>query len=103
MEEMKELIIVKASDIGEAFNTLLAEIRILREKVEILQHKEDELKTFSVKEAAKLIGFHYKTILKMVRKGVLVPAHTELKNGRYRVTAASIKDYLQKKKTIKNK
>ena len=97
MEEMKELIIVKASDIGEAFNTLLTEIRSLKAQVEILQNKEDELKTFSVKEAAKLIGFHYKTILKMVRKGILAPAHTDKKNGRYRVTATSIKAYLQKK------
>lgn len=98
---MEDLIIVRASDVTEAFNRLFEEIKSLRKEIDELRHKDEELKAYTTEEAAKLIGFHPKTIRKMVRRKILEGVHAIGDTGQYRISAASIKEYLQKKKPNK--
>ena len=92
---MEGLVIVKASDMEQAFIRLFAEVHALRKEVEDLRDKERELKAYTAEEAAKLIGFHPKTIRKMVRRKILSAVHAVSEKGSYRITWKSIQDFLE--------
>ena len=94
---MEDLVIVKASDVAAAFNRLFEEVHHLRNEIDELRNKEEELKAYTTEETAKLIGFHPKTIRKMIRRKILEAVHAVSGRGEYRITAASIKSYLEKK------
>lgn len=94
---MEDLVIVKASDVAAGFNRLFAEIQYLRTEIDQLRRKEEELKAYTAEETGKLIGFHPKTIRKMVHRKILEAVHAASGRGQYRITAASIKSYLEKK------
>ena len=91
---MEGLVIVKASDMEQAFIKLFAEVHALRQEVEELRDKERELKAYTAEEAAKLIGYHPKTIRKMVRRKILAAVHAVSGRGSYRITWSSIKEFL---------
>ena len=92
---MEGLVIVKASDMEQAFIKLFAEVHALRKEVEDLRDKERELKAYTAEEAAGLIGYHPKTIRKMVRKKILAAVYAVSGRGSYRITWKSIQEYLQ--------
>lgn len=95
---MEDLVIVKASDVTEALQQLFSELKELRKEIEDLRSNENDLKAYTAIEAAKLIGFHPKTVRKMVRKKILMAVHAASGKGQYRITAASIREYLERKK-----
>jgi len=92
---MEGFAIVKTSDVEEAFKKLFEEVRALRKEVEDLRNNEQELKAYTAEETAKLIGFHPKTIRKMVRKKILAAVYAVSGKGTYRITWRSIKEYLE--------
>jgi excisionase family DNA binding protein len=91
---MEGLVIVKASDMEQAFIKLFAEVHALRQEVEELRDKERELKAYTAEEAAKLIGYHPKTIRKMVRRKILSAVQAVSGKGTYRITWKSIQAFL---------
>jgi len=101
---MEGLVIVKTSDMEVAFQKLFDEVNALRKEVADLRNTEQELKAYTAEETAKLIGFHPKTIRKMVRKKLLAAVYAVSGKGTYRITWKSIKEYLENKnKKIKTK
>jgi excisionase family DNA binding protein len=101
MEE--DLVIVKGSDIKEMLIRLFAELKSVRKEIEELKEHENELKAYTAEEVAQLIGFHPKTIRKMVRKKILAAVYAVSGKGQYRITALSIKEYLASGKGKKSK
>lgn len=92
---MEGLVIVKASDVEAAFTKLFAEVNALRNELNDLREKERELKAYTAEETAKLIGFHPKTIRKMVRRKILSAVHAVSGKGSYRITWKSIQEFLE--------
>lgn len=96
--------IVKTSDVEEAFSKLFAEVHALRGELEDLRNTDRDLKAYTAEEAGKLIGFHPKTIRKMVRRKILAAVYAVSGRGSYRITWKSIQEYLQSRnQKVKNK
>jgi Helix-turn-helix domain len=94
---MEGLVIVKSSDMEEALTKLFDEVRALRNEVSDLREKERDLKAYTAEETAKLIGFHPKTVRKMVRRKILSAVYAVSGKGSYRITWKSIQEYLDKR------
>lgn len=92
---MEGLVIVKSSDMEEALTKLFDEVRALRNEVSDLREKERDLKAYTAEETAKLIGFHPKTVRKMVRRKILSAVYAVSGKGSYRITWKSIQEYLE--------
>lgn len=92
---MEGLVIVKSSDMEEALTKLFDEVRALRNEVSDLREKERDLKAYTTEETAKLIGFHPKTVRKMVQRKILSAVYAVSGKGSYRITWKSIQEYLE--------
>jgi hypothetical protein len=98
---MENLVILKESELREILQPLFDEIHFLRDEFKAYREREEKLKTFSIHEAEKMIGFHYQTIRNMVTKGILKAVYPDSTSTRYRITSESIRNYLEQKSTKK--
>ena len=90
---MEGLVLLKTSDLGE----LLIEIKAVKDELRQLREKEENLKAYSIQEAADLIGLHYSSVRKLVLKKKLHGVYLGGESGKCTIPAWSIKEYLQSK------
>lgn len=100
---MEDLIILKESELREILKPLSDEIHSLREEFKAYREREAKMKTFSIHETEKLIGFHYQTIRRMVMNGILKAVYPDTTSTRYRITSESITNYLEEKNKTNSK
>lgn len=93
---MEEFVIIKNSELKAMFDAVLAEIRTLRN--EFKDYKtNDDTQAFTIKETAIKLSLNYWTIRRLVKYRELQPVYITGNSGHYRITATSIKIYLEKK------
>ena len=93
---MESIAVVKVTEL----KSFLSEIRLLKEEVKELQEQEN-LKSYSVQQTAKLIGVSYNTVRKLIQESKLTVNYINDKQekGKCIIPAWSIKEYLFNKKT----
>jgi excisionase family DNA binding protein len=99
---MEDLVIIKASELKEMFAGVTNEIKKLRKDFQDYKTKE-ETEAFTIKETANKLSLNYWTIRRLIKYRELQPVFLVGDSGHYRITAVSIRNYLEKKtKTSKN-
>jgi excisionase family DNA binding protein len=91
-----ELIVIKISELKKMFAGVTDEIEKLRKEFQEYKLKDDT-DAFTIKETASKLSLNYWTIRRLVKYRELQPAFLTGNSGHYRITAASIRAYLQKK------
>lgn len=92
---MENIAVVKVTELKSFLN----EIRLLKKELKELQEQEN-LKSYSVQQTAKLIGVSYNTVRKLIQESKLIANYINDKKekGKCIIPAWSIKEYLSNKK-----
>ena len=95
---MDGLILVKATDLTE----LLNEIKSVKQEIQLLRDREEELKAYSIQQAADLLNLHYNSVRKLVVRKKLFAKYLDGENGKCTIPAWAIREYLNKEKSKTN-
>jgi excisionase family DNA binding protein len=99
---MDDLVIMKASELKEMFAGITNEIKKLRKDFQDYKTKE-ETEAFTIKEAANKLSVSYWTVRRLIKHRELQPLYLVGDCGHYRISATSIRIYIEKKtKNSKN-
>lgn len=90
---MEGLVLLKTSDLGE----ILLEIKAVKEELRQFREKEENLKAYTIQQAADLIGLHYNSVRKLILNKRLHSVYLDGESGKCSIPAWSIKEYLQNK------
>ncbi|CAN5730465.1 hypothetical protein BH11BAC7_BH11BAC7_21440 [soil metagenome] len=94
---MDELVVIKVSDLQKMFSGVTDEIQKLRKEFQEYKNQNENIEAFTIKETASKLSVNYWTVRRLVKFRELQPAYLIGNSGHYRITAISIKAYLQKK------
>ena len=89
---MEEIAIVKVSEL----TGLLDEIKGVKKELRELKEKEQNLKAYSIQQAADLMNLNYHTVRKLILTKKLHARYLDGDSGKCSVPAWAIKEYLQK-------
>ena len=89
---MEEIAIVKVSELNGLFN----EIKDVKNEIKEMRESEENLKAYSIQQAAKLLNLHYTTVRKLVIHKKLHAKYLNGESGTCSIPAWAIKEYLQK-------
>ena len=90
---MEDLITVSSSDVKELFKQLLE----IRNEIRQLKEKEEEVKAFSIQQAAEILNLHYNSVRKLIIRKKLFAKFLEGESGKTIIPFWSIKVYLKSK------
>lgn len=90
---MEDNIIIKVTDLTELFKQLSE----IRSEIRELKEKEEEIKAFSIQQAADLLNLHYNSVRNLIIKGKLFTKFLEGQSGKAVIPFWSIKTYLKSK------
>ena len=88
---MEGIVIVKVSEL----NGLLNEIKSVKENIKQLMEQEENLKAYSIHQAAELLNLHYTTVRKLILQKKLFAKYLDGDSGKCSIPSWAIKEYLQ--------
>lgn len=90
---MEDTIIIKASDLNELFKQLSE----IRNELKQLKEKDEEIRAFSIQQAATMLNLHYNSVRNLIIKGKLFSKFLDGQSGKAIIPFWSIKTYLKSK------
>jgi hypothetical protein len=98
---MEDVIVIKASDLEKMFSELRDELKHLRKEIQDYNNRDEDNRTYTAKETAQKLSLNYYTIRRLVICRELQPVFVRGNSGPYRISAASIRAYIEKKQNKK--
>jgi len=89
---MEGIVIVKVSEL----NGLFDEIKSVKKEIKEMRESEENLKAYSIQQAADLMNLHYTTVRKLILQKKLHAKYLDGDTGKCSIPAWAIKEYLQK-------
>jgi hypothetical protein len=88
---MEEIAIVKVSELNE----LMQEIKSVKKEIKDFKESEENLKAYSIQQAADLLNLHYGSVRKLILQKKLFAKYLDGDSGKCSVPAWAIKEYLK--------
>ncbi|MDP1801194.1 MAG: hypothetical protein Q8L81_07580 [Bacteroidota bacterium] len=90
---MEDVITVKVSDLTELFKQLSQ----IRAEIKQLKERDEEVKAFSIQQAATMLSLHYNSVRKLIIRKKLFAKFLDGESGKTIIPFWSIKSYLNSK------
>ncbi len=90
---MEELITVRKSELTELFRQL-SEIRT---ELKLIKERDEEIKAFSIQQAADILNLHYNSVRKLIIHKKLFAKFLDGESGKTIIPYWSIKEWLKSK------